>query len=109
MPNPSHFSWFDHPAIPRISRILRPCKCFVACRPCFVRSGRHFEVIDLCVANHSTNGPPWYVQRWQLHLQEQPRQVGDILPLKAFVIRKTEPSSCFCCKIDILWVAHFTK
>jgi len=34
---------------------------------------------------------------------------GDILPLKAFDIRKTEPPSCFSCKIDILWIVPFLQ
>jgi len=35
--------------------------------------------------------------------------VGDILTLKAFVVCKTEPLSCFSCKIDILWVVPFLQ
>jgi len=35
--------------------------------------------------------------------------VEDILTLKAFVVRKTEPSPCFSCKIDILWVVPFLQ
>ena len=34
---------------------------------------------------------------------------GDILLLKAFDIRKTEPPSCFSCKIDILWTVSFLQ
>jgi len=29
---------------------------------------------------------------------------GDILPLKAFVMCKTELPSCFSCKIAIFWI-----
>jgi len=35
--------------------------------------------------------------------------VEDILPFKAFVISKREPSSYFPCKIDILWEVPFLK
>ena len=34
--------------------------------------------------------------------------MGDILPVKAFDIHKTEPPSCFC-KIDILWIVPFLQ
>jgi hypothetical protein len=35
------------------------------------------------------------------------KMAGDLLPLKAFVIHKTEPPSWFSCQINILWVVPF--
>jgi hypothetical protein len=34
---------------------------------------------------------------------------GDIVPLMAFDICKTEPPSCFSCKIYILWIVSFLQ
>lgn len=33
----------------------------------------------------------------------------DMLPLKSLVVCKTEPSSCFSCKTDMMWVVPFPK
>jgi len=33
----------------------------------------------------------------------------DILAVKAYVVCKTVPPSCFCCKYDILWVVRFLQ
>jgi hypothetical protein len=34
---------------------------------------------------------------------------GDTLPAKAFGVCKTNPPSCFCWQIDILWIVSFFK
>ena len=34
--------------------------------------------------------------------------MGDILHVTVFVMCKTEPPCCFCCTIDVFWVALFS-